>query len=57
MSLQAGPSSFANTGEPVFFFTTGPVSLTFITRSSDGALILTSFDARHQVSACDLLAG
>jgi hypothetical protein len=50
----AGPHSFANTGEPVFFFTTGPVSLTFAT--SGGTRFLTSFHARSQVSACDLLA-
>jgi len=51
----AGPTSFANTGEPVFFFTTGPVFLTFATRS-DGVRFLTSFHAVRQVSACDLLA-
>jgi len=33
-STLAGPHSFAATGEPVFFFTTGPVSLTFATTST-----------------------
>lgn len=51
----AGPLSFANTGEPVFFFTTGPVLLSFATNSS-GTRFLTSFHALRQVSACDLLA-
>jgi hypothetical protein len=52
----AGPISFSHTGEPVFFFTTGPVILTFSTTSS-GTQFLTSFHALHQESACDLLTG
>jgi hypothetical protein len=55
-STLAGPHSFANTGEPVFFFTTGPVTLTFATTST-GTRFLTSFHALKQESACDLLAG
>ena len=51
----AGPLSFANTREPVFFLTTGPAFLTFATTSS-GTRFLTSFHALHQESACDLLA-
>lgn len=52
----AGPTSFAHTGQPVFVFTTGPVTLTFATNSK-GTQYLTTFDALRQVSACDLLAG
>jgi hypothetical protein len=55
-STLAGPISFAHTGEPAFFFTTGPVFLTFAT-TSGGTRFLTRFYALHQVSACDLLAG
>jgi hypothetical protein len=53
----AGPTSFAHTGEPVFFFTSGPVSLTFATIPGTTVRLLTSVDALKQVSACDLLAG
>lgn len=52
----AGPLSYAQTGEPVFSFTTGPVFLTFATTST-GTRFLTSFHALRQVSACALLAG
>jgi hypothetical protein len=56
----AGPHSFANTGEPVFFFTTGPTTLRFETITNpDGSTsrVLTSVQALKQESACDLLGG